>query len=157
MTGFMRNVVCLPLWCLGMGSVVAVARAQDLQLHYDWRHTFDPRNNPDNFPSLVFKSYRSLSFGSFLLKLEGELNGSRHNLSKVYVEVSQTLRFWKPALYLHAEYTGGLGMLGGGTGGYYLDNAYILGAAHPFPWLGSWGNIYLAYKRSNFPRPSHDP
>ncbi len=41
--------------------------------------------------------------------------------------------------------------------GYYLDNAYLIGAAHPFQWQGSWANLYLAYKYTNSPKPSHDP
>lgn len=134
-----------------------VARAQELQLHYDWRHAVDPRDNPSNFPSLGFKIYKGLDFGSFLLKMEGDLNGTRNNLSKVYVEVSQGLRFWKPSFYLHVEYTGGLGLFDGGNGGYYLENAYLLGAAHPFPWQGSWGSVFVAYKYTNFRHPSHDP
>jgi len=48
-------------------------------------------------------------------------------------------------------------VFGGGSGGYYLENAYLVGAAHPFQWKGSWGNVYLAYKHTNFPRPSRDP
>src|SRR5215510_9047305 len=104
---FRRIVVCV-LWCGGSAvSAVPAARAQDLQLHYDWRHAVDPQNNPRNFPSLTFKSFKGLAFGSFLIKLEGDFDGSRHNLSKVYFEVSQTLRFWKPAIYVHLEYTGG--------------------------------------------------
>jgi uncharacterized protein DUF5020 len=150
------TLLCL-LLCSYAIAGVRVAHAQDLQLHYDWRHSFDARNNPRNFPSLVFKSFKAMSFGSFLLKMEGDLDGSEHNLSKVYFEVSQTLRFWKPSIFVHLEYTGGLGLFDGGNGGYYLENAYLVGAAHPFQWQGSWGNVYLAYKLTNFRRPSHDP
>jgi len=156
MVGIWRCVVSVVL-CGGAAMRAAVpAYAQDLQLHYDWRHTVDPRTNPRNFPSLVFKGFKALGFGSFLLKMEGDFDGSRHNLSKVYFEVSQTLKFWKPPIFAHFEYTGGLGLFGGGSGGYYLDNAYLFGVAHPFPWQGSWGNVYVAYKRTNTVRPSHD-
>jgi hypothetical protein len=150
-------VVRLLLWCLGAVALVATADAQELQLHYDWRHTFDARNNPRNFPSVTFKSYKGLSFGSFLLKLEGDLNGSRDDLSKVYLEVSQTFRFWAPPIFAHVGYSGGLGLFDGATGGYYIDNAYLFGADYPFRWLGSWGNGYLAYRVASLPRPSHDP
>jgi hypothetical protein len=89
---------------------VRVTHAQDLQLHYDWRHAFDARNNPRNFPSLAFKNFKALDFGSFLLKVQAGLDGNQHNLSKVYFEGSQTLRFWKPSIFVHVEYTGGLGL-----------------------------------------------
>jgi hypothetical protein len=149
----LRLLLCVPVVC----AAVRVAGAQNLQVHYDWRHTVDPQNNPRNFPELTFKSFKALEFGSFLLKLEVNLDGSRKNASKAYTEVSQTLKFWTPPIFLHLEYTGGLGLFDGGTGGYYLDNAYLIGAAHPFQWQGSWANIYLAYKYTNSPKPSHDP
>ena len=142
--------------CMVAMTAGTVASAQDVQLHYDWRHSIDPSTNPRNFPSLTVKSFKTLDFGSFLLKMEGDFDGSRRNLSKVYFEVSQTLRFWKPPIFAHVEYTGGLGLFYGATGGYYLDNAYLVGAAHPFPWQESWGNVYVAYKHTNFARPSHD-
>lgn len=140
-----------------MTMTARVVHAQDLQLHYDWRHSVDPRNNARDFPALTFKSFKALEFGSFLLKLEANLDGTQHNVSKGYLEVSQTLRFWKAPVYAHLEYTGGLGLFDHASGGYYLENAYLLGAAHPFKWQGGWGNVYVAYKHTNFSRASHDP
>jgi hypothetical protein len=149
----LRLLLCVPALC----ATAHAAGAQNLQLHYDARHTVDPQNNPRDFPQLIFKNFKALGFGSFLLKMEVNLDGSRKNASKVYTELSQTLKCWEPPIFLHLEYTGGLGLFDGGTGGYYLDNAYLIGAAHPFQWLGSWANVFLAYKYTNFPNPSHDP
>jgi hypothetical protein len=149
------------LWLLLLGYEATtngrVAQAQDLQLHYDWRHTVDARNNARNFPELTLKSFKALEFGSFLFKLEADLDGSQHNVSKGYLEVSQTLRFWTAPIYALGEYSGGLGLVDGTTGGYYLENAYLLGAAYPFKWQGSWANVYIAYKHTSFPQSSHDP
>jgi hypothetical protein len=152
-----RRTLCLLLIGCAAALNARVADAQDLQLHYDWRHTVDPRNNPRDFPALTFKSFKTLGFGSFLLKLEANLDGTQHNVSEGYMEVTQTLRFWKAPVYAHLEYTGGLGVFDGAAGGYYLDNAYLMGAAYPFQWQGGWGNASLAYKHTNFPRASHDP
>jgi len=148
------------LLLLGFAAATATARvapAQDLQLHYDWRHTVDPRNNARNFPALTFKTFKALEFGSFLLKLEANLDGSQHNVSKGYLEVSQTLRFWKTPVYVLGEYTGGLGLFDRASGGFYIPNAYLVGAAYPFKLNGSWASASLAYKHSNFTQPSHDP
>jgi hypothetical protein len=134
-----------------------LAPAQDLQLHYDWRHTVDPRNNARDFPALSFKSFKALEFGSFLLKLEANLDGEHHNVSQGYLEVSQTVRFWKAPVYALGEYTGGLGLFDRASGGYYIANAYLVGGAYPFKWNGGWASASLAYKHTNFPRPSHDP
>jgi hypothetical protein len=149
----------LGLLMLGQAMMLGprVARAQELQLHYDFRHSVDPRNNPRDFPAVTFKSFKALEFGSFLLKMEANLDGTRHDMSKGYLEITQTLRFWKAPVYAHVEYSGGLGTFDGATGGYYVDNAYMLGAAYPFQWQGGWANAYVAYKHTNFAAPSHDP
>lgn len=133
------------------------APAQDLQLHYDWRHTVDPRNNARNFPTLTFKSFKALEFGSFLLKLEANLDGTQHNVSQGYLEVSQSVRFWKAPIYALGEYSGGLGLFDGGGGGFYIANGYHVGVAYPFQMKGGWASAVVAYKHTNFARASHDP
>jgi hypothetical protein len=152
-----RLLFPLLLGAVATAPMARVVQAQELQLHYDWRHTTDPRTNARNFPSLAFKSFKALPFGSFLLKLEADLDGSRHNVSKGYLEISQTLRFWPAPIYAFGEYSGGLGVFGGGAGGFHIDNGYHVGAAHPFKWQGGWANVSLAYRYTNSPRPSHDP
>jgi len=148
-------------WLLLLGyattSGAQLASAQDLQLHYDWRHTIDPRNNARNFPALTFKTFKSLEFGSFLLKLEANLDGERHNISKGYLEVSQSLRLWKAPIYAVGEFTGGLGLFDDAGGGYYIANSYSIGAAHPFPLSGGWASVSLSYRHNNLSRASHDP
>jgi hypothetical protein len=121
--GFVLLALCLLIgrWIGGPTPAAGLATAAKVFLGYsvaeEGRHTVDSRNNPRNFPALTFKSFKGLEFGSFLLKMEVNLDGSRNNASKIYTEVSQTLRFWKPSLFLHLEYTGGLGLSSGGTGG----------------------------------------
>jgi hypothetical protein len=151
-----RTSLALLLGCIATFRV-SRAGAQDLQLHYDLRHSVDPRNNARDFPSLTFKSFKAMGFGSFLFKLEADLDGAQHNVSKGYLEVTQTLRFWKMPVYAMAEYAGGLGLFDGGSGGYHIANAYSIGAAYPFQWKGAWSSVSLAYKHSNLPRASHDP
>jgi hypothetical protein len=152
-----KRILRLLLLSIAATAHARVVGAQDLQIHYDWRHTIDPRNNPRDFPALTFKSFKGLEFGSFLLKLEANLDGTQHNISKGYLEVSQTVRFWNAPVYALVEYTGGLGLFEGAGGGYYIQNAYLVGSAYPFAWRGSWANVSLAYKHTNFQRPSHDP
>lgn len=152
-----RRAIGMLAFTVGVSFVPGRATGQELQLHYDVRHALDPSNNPRNFPSIVFKHFKPLSFGSFLIKLEGDLAGERENLSKVYVELSQSIRVGSTPFYAHVGYSGGLGLFDGGSGGYTLDNAYLLGAVRPFRWKGGWGSAYIAYKRTNFAKASHDP
>lgn len=150
-----RTITLMTLGAVILLTAPAVI-AQDLQLHYDLRHTVDPRNNARNFPEITFKSFKALELGSFLFKLEADLDGTQHNISKGYMEVSQTVRLWNAPVYALGEFTGGAGLLDGASGGYYVENAYLLGLAHPFAWRGNWGSAALAYRHANFRRPSHD-
>jgi hypothetical protein len=49
-----------------------------------------------------------------------------------------------------------MGFIGETTSGYHIGNSYSIGAAYPFPLMGSWASTFLAYRYTNFDRPSHD-
>src|SRR5438876_756884 len=115
--------------------------SQSLQLHYDLRHTLDPKHTQKNFPAFYFEYFKpadsGTSFikpGSFLLKVQSELTGEKHNTGQFYMEVSQAFRFWRPKIFLQLQYSGGLGIAEPGAYGYYLTNAFSLGVAYPFQW-----------------------
>src|SRR6478672_6372938 len=145
----MTNRLCwLLLLACASTTTARSAPAQELQLHYDWRHTVDPRNNARDFPALTFKSFKALEFGSFLLKLEANLDGTQHNVSQGYLEVSQTVRFWKAPVYALGEYSGGLGLFGGGSGGFYIANGYHVGVSYSFQMKGGWATAVVAYKHT---------
>ncbi len=85
--------------------------AQNIQLHYDLRHTVDPAANPRNFPTLYFEYFKAqdsgrafIKPGAFLFKMQADLLGSGNNIGKMYMQVAQTLRFWKPQVFLHLSY-----------------------------------------------------
>src|SRR5215813_1305444 len=95
---------------LALLSVASVsALSQQLQFHYDLRHTVDPKHTKKNFPAFYFEYFRSpaadsmygrLKPGSFLLKAQSELSGERNNIGQYYIQISQGFRFWKPRVYL---------------------------------------------------------
>ena len=60
-----------------------------------------------------FEGIWDSTFG--LLKLEADLDGTRHNVSKGYMEISQTVRWWNAPVYVLGEYSGGLGLFEGAT------------------------------------------
>jgi len=95
-------------------------------------------------------------YGSFLLKVEFDFKGKNNNIGNLYTQISQTLKFWVFPVYLHLEYAGGLGYGGEAYTGYYINNAFLLGAAYSFQWKNGWVSTYLAYKYNNFDKPSHD-
>jgi hypothetical protein len=130
--------------------------AQQLQFHYDFRHSVDPELNPRNFTSLNFEYFSdSVATGSFLLKVQADLNGEKGNTNQVFMQVTKDLRFWKPDFYLSLGYSGGLGITET-TLGYYIVNSYSIGVAYPFQWSGFYCNAASGYRYNSFPSGSHD-
>src|SRR4030095_2898583 len=104
---------------------------QQLQFHYDLRHTIDPPNNPKNYTTIVFEYFKSqdsgscfIKPGSFLLKTQADLIGANNNVGKYYMEVSQSFRCWRPTIFVQLHYAGGLGISEPGSSGFYIDNAF---------------------------------
>jgi hypothetical protein len=129
---------------------------QNLQVHYDTRHSVDAENNERNFITFSFETFKAASYGSFFMKMDADFIGSRNNMGKLYTEISHTLRFWPRPIYLHLQYSGGLGIVSTSHNSYYIDNAYLAGFAYPFQWQNAWFSTYLAYRYNNFTTPSHD-
>lgn len=130
--------------------------AQTLQLGYDLRHSVDPQNNARDFTTFSFETYKSLDYGSLLMKVDADFTGRNNNLGKLYFQISHDLRFWPVPVYLHLEYSGGMGFTGETDAGYSINNTYSAGAAYPFRLLNSWASTFVAYRYTNFDAPSHD-
>jgi hypothetical protein len=129
---------------------------QNLQLHYDFRHALDSENNDKNFVTFSFETFKAVSYGSLFMKIDADFIGSKNNMGKLYTEISHTFKFWPWPIFLHLQYSGGLGIVSTTRSGYYIDNAYIAGFAYPFQWKNSWFNTYIAYRFNNFSTASHD-
>lgn len=150
----MRLSLCTVLLGLALPAV-----SQNLQLHYDFRHSFDPELNAVNYPSFTFEYFTQVDsgrLGSFLLKLQADLHGEHNNVGQAYTQVSQSLKFWEPKYFISLSYSGGLGVTRDAYG-YYISNAYSLGAAHPFSWHGALLATVLQFRYNAFEKPSFDP
>lgn len=136
----------------------SLLKAQDLQIHYDFRHTVDPKLNQRNFPMISFQYFKqidTLNTGSFLLKVQAFLDGKKNNNSQVFLQISQSLRFWRPKVYLSLNYSGGLGVAEPSFG-YYLQNSFGIGVSYPFQWRGAWISLAGLYRYNAFEKGSHD-
>ena len=138
--------------------------AQNLQLHYDLRHTVDPAQNPRNFPTLYYEYFKTrdsgqalIKPGNFLLKTEADLLGEGTNIGKFYFQVSQSFRCWTPKIFLQLQYSGGAGITEPKQYSYYLTNTYQAGAEVPFRWKGAWLSSVLDLKYVSYNRPTYDP
>ena len=150
----------LTLLLLGFSSHIF---SQQLQFHYDLRHTIDPNHNPKNFTTILFEYFKSqdsgkafIKPGSFLLKAQADLIGAKDNIGKYYMEVSQSFRCWRPKIFVQLQYAGGLGITEPGSYGFYIDNAFSIGVSYPFQWKNTWLNVYACYTYRSFKKPSHD-
>lgn len=137
--------------------------SQTLQLHYDIRHSIDPKNNAKNFPTLYFEYFKTqdsgksfIKPGSFLLKMQADFFGEKDNLGKFYMQVSQSFRFWKPKIFLNIQYSGGLGITEPRQYSYYIINTYSLGLSYPFKWGSAYMSSVLNYKYVPYKKASND-
>jgi hypothetical protein len=139
------------------------AFSQSLQLHYDFRHSIDPKRNPKNFPTLYFEYFKTLDTGkifikpgSFLLKTQADFAGDQDNIGKYYMQVSQELRFWKPEVFIDLQYSGGLGITTPRQYSYYILNTYSAGISYPFKIGDAYLSSILFYKYVPYAKPSND-
>jgi len=144
-------------------GVPACLFGQNLQLHYDFMHTVDPQHQPQNFPTLYFEYFKSMdstsSFikpGSFLFKVEDDLQGDRNNIGKSFVQVSQSFRMWRPKIFAAVQYSGGLGVTNPVLYSYYINNCISIGPSYPFQWKGAYFNAEIFYNHNMLKRPSND-
>lgn len=97
-----------------------------------------------------------LSAFFILFKLQTDLKGKNNNVGQVFTQISQSLRFWKPKLYLSLNYSGGLGITSDAYG-FYLSNSFGVGVSYPFQWKGAWFATNLLFRYNAFDQPSYDP
>jgi hypothetical protein len=141
-----------------------ILQAQNLQLHYDLRHTVDPASNPHNFPTLYYEYFKSrdsgqafIKPGNFLLKTEADMLGAGTSIGKFFLQVSQSFRCWKPKIFLQLQYSGGAGITEPKQYSYYLTNTFQAGVEIPFHWKGAWFSSVLDFKYVSYNRPTYDP
>ncbi|MEO8111519.1 MAG: DUF5020 family protein [Ginsengibacter sp.] len=150
----MLTFFCIPNHC---------AFSQTLQLHYDVRHTIDPKRNSKNFLTLYFEYFKNqdsgksfIKPGSFLLKTQADFLGEKNNIAKFYMQVSQSFRCWKPKIFLSLQYSGGLGVTEPKQYSYYITNTYSAGFSYPFKWGDAYLSSVLYYKYVSYDKPSND-
>jgi len=137
--------------------------SQSLQLHYDLRHSIDPKHNTQNFPTLYFEYFKQMdsttSFikpGSFLIKIESDMQGTNDNVGKAFIQASQTFRLWQPKIFIGVQYSGGLGVTDPAQYSYYINNCFSIGPSYPFQWNGAYFNAQIFYNYNLLKKPSND-
>ncbi|HVW97352.1 MAG TPA: DUF5020 family protein [Mucilaginibacter sp.] len=141
----------------------AVAFTQTLQLHYDLRHTVNPDRNAKNFPSVYFEYFKTqtdtesfIKPGSFLFKMETDMQGDQNNIGKAYMQITQTFRCWKFPVFIGVQYSGGLGVTEPKQYSYYISNSFGIGPNYPFQWKGGYFSAAIYYTKNLLKKPSND-
>jgi hypothetical protein len=132
---------------------------QELQIHYDFRHSIDPDLHEKNFPWIDFKYFKEIdtnNTGAFLFEMQSFLNGTKSNVGQTFIQMSQSIKFWKPNIFAYVYYSGGLGVTPNSYG-YYISNAYSIGGSYLLEFNKVWFNLSLLYRYSAYEKPSHDP
>ena len=132
---------------------------QELQFHYDFRHSIQPQLNEKNFPWVDFKYFKEIdtvNTGAFLLEAQSFLDGNKNNIGQTFIQLSQSLKFWKPNIFAYFYFSGGLGVTPNSFG-YYISNAYSVGGSYLLEFKNIWFNLSLLYRYSAYQKPSHDP
>lgn len=134
--------------------------SQNLQLLYDLRHTVDPELNPSgNYPILSFEYFKNIDTtesGAFMLKVQSDLKGENYNIGQTFIQLTRSVRFWKPKIYLSFNYSGGLGVTPEYYG-YHISNSLAAGLAYTRAKGNAWFSSSLYCRYNAFDKPSIDP
>lgn len=139
-----------------MAGIVS-SRAQNLQLHYDTRHTlYGNEIAPINYLTATYEMFKPDEWGSTFLFVDFDFNFDNRNPGLIYGEIARTFKIKNSPILAHIEYNGGLGLVRGTNSSFSISSAYLAGAAYPFKLGNFFMNTYLAYKLFAFEKTSHD-
>lgn len=147
-----KFVIFTALFC-----VIGVTYAQNLQLHFDPRHSFYGDGvAPANYLTATFEMFKPDDWGSTFMFVDFDFNHDRRNIGLVYAEIARAFKVGDFPLMPHLEYNGGLGLVKGTGLGFSIPGSYLAGLQYPFQWGNFFMGTYLAYKLNAFPKNSHD-
>ena len=134
-------------------SSLGALRAQNLQLHFDPRHTFYGSDVPtasQNYLTATFEMFKPDQWGSTFMFVDFDLNNSKKNIGLVYAEIAREFKIGDFPLMPHLEFNGGLG------NGFSIPSSYMAGFGYPFQLGNFFMNTYVAYKLNAFQEVSND-
>lgn len=142
---------------LAILSVAVVIEAQNLQLHFDPRHSFyGDEVAPVNYLTATFEMFKPDRWGNTFMFVDFDFSFDKKNPGLVYAEIAREFKIGDFPLFPHIEYNGGLGLVKGTGIGFSIPAAYLGGLGYPFQ-LGNFHmNTYVAYKLNSFQEVSHD-
>jgi hypothetical protein len=151
------------IWLVFDCCFAGLLPAQNLQLHYDMRHSIDPNHTNRNFTTLYFEYFKQIDTGkafiqpgNFLLKMQADFSGEKNNMSQFFMQVSQSFKLWQPDFFINLQYNGGLGITEPKQYSYYITSTYSVGISYPFKWNNAYMTSVLNYRYVSYKKPSND-
>lgn len=141
------------VFCCTLGAI----RAQNLQLHFDPRHSMYGENvSPVNYLTATFEMFKADRWGSTFMFADFDFNHDKKNVGLVYAEIAREFQLGNFPFRPHIEYNGGLGLRKGTTTGFSIPSSYMAGFGYPFQLGSFYMNTYVAYKLNAFQEVSND-
>lgn len=140
-------------------SMVALTslQAQNLQLHFDPRHSLYGDNvSKSNYLTATFEMFKPDAWGSTFMFVDFDMNFNKKGIGLVYAEIARDFKIKDFPLMPHIEYNGGLGLVKDTEFGFSIPNSYLAGLSYPFKLGNFFMSTYVAYKLNAFPKNSHD-
>lgn len=131
------------------------ATAQNLQLHYDFRHALHSKVPTTNYFTTTFEMFKPDKWGSTFMFVDMDYNQTRGNIGTAYWEIARDFKIGKCPIMPHIEYNGGAGK-DPKNFGFSIKNAYLVGASYPFSCGNAHFSTYIAYKYNAFAKVSND-
>jgi hypothetical protein len=150
----LRNIVLSVAILCAAGAV----RAQNLQLHFDPRHSLygDKVDAPVNYLTATFEMFKPDRWGNTFMFVDFDFNFDKRNPGLVYAEIAREFKISDFPLLPHIEYNGGLGLVRGTDFGFSIPSSYLGGFGYPFRLGDFFMSTYVAYKLNAFAKVSHD-
>ncbi len=145
--------------CLMIALIVTSSSAfsQNLQLHYDTRHSLYGDNvSKENYLTATFEMFKPDKWGQTFMFIDCDFNFNKRNSGLAYAEISRAFKIGDFPLMPHIEYNGGLGLVKGTGLGFSIPSSYMAGVQYPFQLGNFFMGTYVAYKLNAFPKNSHD-
>ncbi len=150
-----RNIVLSLAILCAAGTI----QAQNLQLHFDPRHSLygDKIGAPVNYLTATFEMFKPDQWGSTFMFVDFDFNFDKRNPGLAYAEIAREFKIGDFPLLPHIEYNGGLGLVRGSDGvGFSIPSSYLGGFGYPFQLGNFFMSTYVAYKLNAFQELSHD-
>ncbi len=138
-------------------AVSMTAFAQNLQLHYDTRHSlYGDKVSQSNYFTATFEMFKPDKWGQTFMFIDFDFNFDKKSPGLAYAEIARAFKIGDFPLMPHIEYNGGLGIVKGTNAGFSVPSSYLAGAQYPFQLGNFFMGTYVAYKLNAFPKNSHD-